>query len=67
MEKLRQKRRGKTGASKESGKPGNKDFNAKEDDEESPKDNTPVGRCIEAFKQDPRPRKIGNVYCYWYN
>ena len=67
IEKLRQKRRGKSGASSEPGKCGSNEFKAKEEDDEQPRNLTPVDKCIEAFKEDPRPSKIGLVHCFLYN
>jgi hypothetical protein len=26
-----------------------------------------VDRCIDAYHKDPRPRKLGFTYCFWYN
>ena len=74
LEELRSKRRRNCSSTAE-GRAGNKNFDAKE----SVKDRalvkkpsvklakmTNVDRCIRAYQEDPRPRKLGNMYCFWY-
>jgi len=75
LEELRSKRR-RNGASTEEGRAGNKNFDAKESVNDRALKKKPsakltkltnVDRCIRAYQEDPWPRKLGNMYCFWYS